>query len=146
MKNPINCSYNGLKCIKRPGMACTHVCPCRGVLNIGLKTFSEVGLLCTCVFTRFYSCQLRQVIKGYCHLVCQKVEKYSAKSPSFNKLEVNRKQKQPILCTVLNASICRFLYIKKNSEKKILYTNLYMANIVQFYSFLIRSPIKKIYQ
>ena len=34
---------------------------------------------------------------------------------------------------------------EKNSEKKILYTNLYMANIVELYSFLIKSPIKKIY-
>ena len=32
---------------------------------------------------------------------------------------------KPFLCTVLNGSICRFLYIKK-----ILYTNLYMAKIV----------------
>ena len=135
MKNPINCSYNGLKCIKRPGMACTHVCPCRGVLNIGLKTFSEVGLLCTCVFTRFYSCQLRQVIKGYCHLVCQKVEKYSAKSPSFNNLEVNRKQKQPILCTVLNASTCRFLCIKKILKKKIYILTYIQPTLFSFIAF-----------
>ena len=55
-------------------------------------------------------------------------------------LEEHRKQKQTILYTVLNGLICRFLYIKK-----ILYTNLYMANIVYYYSFLIRSPIKKCY-
>ena len=61
MKNPINCFYNGLKCIKRPGMACTHVCSCRGVLNVGLKILSEVDFLCIWVFTRFYSCQWKKI-------------------------------------------------------------------------------------
>ena len=48
----------------------------------------------------------------------EKVEKYSANLPSFNNLEEYRKQKQTILYTVLNGSICEFLYIKKILKKR----------------------------
>ena len=37
---------------------------------------------------------------------------------------------KPFLSTVLNGSICRFLYIKKIPNKNSIHSNLYMSNIV----------------
>ena len=61
----------------------------------------------------------------------EKGEKYSAKLPSFNNLEVHRKQKQTIFMYCIKWFNMQVFIHKKIQKKKIYtYTNLFMANIV----------------